>query len=199
MVGDILVVLLGYLLGSIPFAYLVTRLATGLDIRRLGDRNVGTRNTMRIAGRLAGLLTLGLDMGKGGAACWLARRYGSGENIVLLTGLALMVGHGFPVWLGWHGGKGLAAASGFFAVLWPLSVLGGAVTLLLAQRIARGFDLAFAIAAIIFVGLTLIEGNDIRGAFLIVLVLGSAGVKRLIDMPRERKAALAQCPPPNGQ
>jgi glycerol-3-phosphate acyltransferase PlsY len=199
MLTDILVTFAAYLLGSIPFAYIVTKLTTGQDIRTLGDRNVGTRNVMHVVGWLPGMATLLLDGSKGAAACWLARRYASGEVALFLTGVALMVGHGFPLWLGWHGGKGLAAASGFFFLLWPWSVLAAAGVLLIAQRIAQGFDLAFGIAAVTFVALTLVEGNDIRGVFLIVTLLGTAGLKKLVDLSGERDATVAPPQPRNGE
>lgn len=82
----LLIGIIAYLLGSLPSAYLVTRLFTGQDIRYAGNGNVGTRNTMQVAGRAAGLLTLALDAGKGAAAYWAARRWGQGTAAIHLAG-----------------------------------------------------------------------------------------------------------------
>lgn len=186
MLRDIAVILTGYLLGSIPFAYLITRATTGQDIRREGDSNVGTRNVMRVAGTGPGLFNLLLDGGKGAAAYWVGRRWGSTDAVLYLTGFALMLGHGFPLWLGWHGGKGLACASGFLSQRWPYSVLIGLAALLVAQLFIPNFDLSFGAAAATFFVLTFLEGNSGTEVLFIVLLLGSAGVKRLVDLPRER-------------
>jgi len=187
MASDLVVILAGYLLGSIPFAYLITKAFTGKDIRREGEGNVGSRNVLHTAGRVAGLLVLLLDTGKGAAAYWVARVYGSGDITLYLTGFAMMVGHGFPVWLHWHGGKGLAAAIGFLMQMWPYSVLGAALVFLLVSRLFTGFDFCFGVAAGAFALLTLKEGTSVEGMAFVVSLLGLAGVKRLIDLPRERE------------
>lgn len=186
MITDALVILLGYLLGSLPFAFLLTRLSTGKDIRYEGDGNAGTRNVLRVAGPLPGLLTATLDVGKGAAAYWIGHRWGSTEMVLYLTGFALMLGHGFPVWLGWRGGKGLACASGFLFPMWPYAVLIGLIVLLIARTLMRNFDLAFAVAAAVFFSLTFVEGSDLTRAIFVVLFLGMAGAKKLLDLPHER-------------
>lgn len=186
LITDALVILLGYLLGSLPFAFLLTKLSTGKDIRYEGDGNVGTRNALRVAGPLPGLFTAVLDVSKGAAAYWVGRKWGSSEMVLYLTGFALMVGHGFPVWLGWRGGKGLACASGFLFQMWPYAVLAGLAVLLIARTLMRNFDLAFAAAAAAFFSLTFVEGNDLTRAIFVVLFLGMAGAKKLLDLPHER-------------
>lgn len=186
MLSDLWIILAGYLLGSIPFAYLITRLVTGKDIRFEGEGNVGARNVLHVAGPAAGLATLLLDAGKGTAAYYIAQRWGSGNIALYLTGFALMLGHGFPVWLGWRGGKGLGPASGFLLPMWPYSVLGALVILIIARRIIPDFNIAFAIAGAAFPFLTLWEGNNLEGITFIVLFLGIAGIKKLVDLPHER-------------
>lgn len=186
MLRDILVILAGYFLGSIPFAYLITRLITGKDIRFEGEGNVGARNVLHVAGPVAGLATLILDAGKGTAAYYVGRHWGSGNVALYLTGFALMLGHGFPIWLGWRGGKGLAAASGFLLPMWPHSVLAAAVILVIARKIIPDFNIAFAIAGAAFPLLTFWEGNNLEGFAFIVFFLGMAGIKKLVDLPHER-------------
>jgi glycerol-3-phosphate acyltransferase PlsY len=183
---DALVILAGYLLGSIPFAYLITKATAGSDIRLEGDGNVGTRNVMHVAGRLPGLCTLVLDMAKGALACEFGRQWSSGPVPFYLTGFALMVGHGFPVWLRWRGGKGLAAMGGFILRIWPYSTLVALAVLLLARRLVAHFDAAVAVASVAMLVASYFEGNDLTGLMFIVSLLLLAGAKRLIDLPYER-------------
>src|ERR1700739_2500553 len=96
-----LVVPTGYLLGSIPFGLLLAKLFGGGDVRQHGSGNIGATNLSRVAGPLAGILTLLLDTGKGAAAVWLASRVsGQSATTTMLAGLAALAGHCFPVWLG---------------------------------------------------------------------------------------------------
>ena len=186
MLRDSAVILIGYLLGSIPFAFLITRVATGKDIRFEGEGNVGARNVLHVAGLIPGLLTLVLDVGKGAAAHWVVRNGGSGNIALYLTGVALMLGHGFPLWLGWRGGKGLAAAFGFLSQMWPYSVLATLVIFIAARAVLPDFNLAFTVAGAAFPFVTLLEGNTLQGVAFIVFFLGIAGVKKVIDLPHER-------------
>ncbi len=186
MSKDLLAILAGYLLGSIPFAFIVTWLWTGKDIRVEGEGNVGARNVAHVAGNLAGLLVLLLDMAKGAAAYSVAESWTSGKLAFYLTAFALMLGHGFPIWLRGRGGKGLAPASGFLLQMWPCSVLAALLIFLAASRVIVGFNLAFGVAGAAFPFLTLLEGNDLEGFGFIVVFLSLAGVKKLIDLPYER-------------
>jgi len=204
---DVALFLAAYLLGSVPFAYLLTKVTTGRDLRLEHEGNVGTRNAWRTAGPLAGALTLLMDGGKGAAAYWVGRRWGTSPLILYWVALGLMLGHGFPVWLGWRGGKGLAAACGFLAQIWPLPMLGATAIFLAARLLVPSFDLSFAIGALAFFIFTLLAGNDLAGALLIVFTLGLAGLKRLVDLPYERRilashnhaeGPLAQHHPHNG-
>lgn len=114
----IAVILLAYLLGSIPFALIVAR-RSGADLRRVGSGNIGAANVMRASGLRIGLAVAALDMAKGAAGVWLADRFSSGATAPALAGLAAIVGHVYPVWLRFRGGKGVATACGVFAVLTP--------------------------------------------------------------------------------
>jgi acyl phosphate:glycerol-3-phosphate acyltransferase len=104
-----------YLLGAIPFGVLIVRMRGGPDIRESGSGNIGAANVARNAGAVAGVVTLVLDAGKGYLAVWLAARVTHG-NILWMTiaAAAAVVGHIFPVWLGFHGGKGVATGLGAF-------------------------------------------------------------------------------------
>jgi glycerol-3-phosphate acyltransferase PlsY len=137
-----------YLLGSIPFGYLIARFAGGGDIRRAGSGNIGAANVSRVVGTGAGVLTLLLDAGKGLAAAWLALRLIHGHiGWVALAGLAAVVGHLFPVWLGFRGGRGVATAAGVFVLISWKAVLGAAVVWLIALLIWRYASLSSILAA----------------------------------------------------
>ena len=113
-----LFVLLGYALGSIPFGYLLVRARSGGDVRAMGSGNIGATNVARTAGWSIGVATLLLDSAKGFLAVWLAGHF-SGGNIrfMMYAGLAAILGHIFPVWLKFSGGKGVATALGVFLVI----------------------------------------------------------------------------------
>lgn len=116
-----LLVLVGYLLGSIPFGYLLVRVQNGGDIRAMGSGNIGATNVARTAGWSVGVATLVLDVAKGFFAVWLAGHFSDGNiRIMMYAGLAAILGHIFPVWLKFSGGKGVATALGvFLAICWP--------------------------------------------------------------------------------
>jgi glycerol-3-phosphate acyltransferase PlsY len=113
-----LLVFLGYVLGSIPFGYLLVRARSGRDVRAIGSGNIGATNVARTAGLSTGVATLVLDSAKGLFAVWLAGQ-GSGGNIriMMYAGLAAILGHVFPVWLKFSGGKGVATALGVFLMI----------------------------------------------------------------------------------
>jgi len=109
---------MAYLLGSIPFAYLISR-TKGVDIRRVGDGNVGAFNVFRHVGLGAGLATLALDIGKGATAIMVAKALHIPEIAVCLAGIAATIGHNWPVFLKFEGGRGEATIIGVLAVLVP--------------------------------------------------------------------------------
>ena len=115
------IVLAGYLIGSIPFALLLAR-RWGSDLRTVGSGNLGAANVMRSSGVTAGVLVAVLDMTKGAASVWLAARMSDGAELPAAAGLAAILGHIYPVWLRFRGGKGVATACGVFSMLTPLAV-----------------------------------------------------------------------------
>ena len=121
--SHLLLVLGAYLLGSIPFPYLITRLKTGKDIRSMGSGNVGATNVLRTAGKAAGVIVLILDVGKGMAAVWIGRSITGQPEWGAIAAFAAMVGHSFPVFLGFRGGKSVATGGGAFLVLAPFAML----------------------------------------------------------------------------
>lgn len=114
-----LIPIAAYLLGSIPFGLLIAK-ARGVDIRQKGSGNIGAANVARNAGALAGILTLALDAGKGYLAVWLAGRISHGTMLwIMLAAVLAVIGHMFPIWLGFKGGKGVATGLGVFLAICP--------------------------------------------------------------------------------
>lgn len=134
----------GYLLGSVPFALLLTRTAGLGDIRRMGSGNVGATNVLRSGSTPLAVLTLLLDAGKGALAVVLAARWGTDAGLV--AGGAAVIGHVFPVWLGFRGGKGVATTLGvLLAASWPTGL--GTIAVWLAAAVIGRYSSAAAIAA----------------------------------------------------
>jgi len=129
----VICLILGYLLGSLPFAVIVSRLFGLADPRQHGSRNPGATNVLRTGHKLAAALTLLGDAAKGWFAMLVAAKLGAGETAVLLAGFAAFCGHLYPVFLGFKGGKGVATALGvLLGVHWSLALAGFLVWLLVA-------------------------------------------------------------------
>lgn len=144
----LLAVLLGYALGSVPFALILTRMGGAGDLRTIGSGNIGATNVLRTGRKGLAALTLILDLLKGTAAVLLAKQLLPGTEIV--AGAAAFFGHLYPVWIGFKGGKGLATYAGIlFGLYWPLGLGYGAVwiALVLVTRISSVGGLGAAIAA----------------------------------------------------
>jgi len=136
---------IGYALGSIPFAYLVTRLFGLGDIRNVGSGNVGTTNVLRTGNKLAAALTLVGDVGKGIVAVLLAKEFGDWP--AMAAALGAFVGHIFPVWLNFKGGKGVATYLGILAALNLPVALITAATWIITALVARISSLSALVAA----------------------------------------------------
>jgi glycerol-3-phosphate acyltransferase PlsY len=140
--------LAAYILGSIPFGVMFARLFGSADVRKSGSGNIGAANVARVAGPLAGILTLVFDTGKGAAAVLLAARFTHESAAwMMLAGLAAQVGHCFPVWLKFKGGKGVATALGIFLALCPAAALAALLVFLIVAATWRYVSLASITAA----------------------------------------------------
>jgi len=143
---QILVVIVAYLIGSIPFGYLIVRGTIGADIRETGSGGTGATNVLRRAGKVAGVITLVLDALKGSAAVLIAELTHS-DWIIAAAAIAVLVGHIFPVWLGFRGGKGVATGAGVFLVLAPIALLCAGVLFLAIVFFTRYVSLGSIVAA----------------------------------------------------
>jgi glycerol-3-phosphate acyltransferase PlsY len=145
----LLIPVVAYLLGSIPFGLILAKLFGGTDVRKEGSGNIGATNVARVAGPLAGILTLLLDAAKGAAAVLLAGRYSNDSAMwMMIAGLAALVGHCFPIWLKFKGGKGVATAAGVYLALCPPAFLGGLILFILVVGFWRYVSLGSISAAL---------------------------------------------------
>jgi acyl phosphate:glycerol-3-phosphate acyltransferase len=146
-------VLLGYLAGSVPFGVLVTRWARGVDVRAEGSGNIGATNVARVAGKKLGVLVLALDALKGALPVVLAlRMMPDSPRVHVAVGFAAFLGHCFPVWLKFRGGKGVATALGVLLVLVPVAALAGAAVYGLVLAVTRVSSIGSLTAGVVSVG-----------------------------------------------
>ena len=145
MISPLLALLGGYLLGSVPFGLVLVRLAGLGDIRTIGSGNIGATNVLRTGRKGLALATLLLDGGKGAIAVLIAR-FVLGDDLVPVAGMAAIIGHNFPIWLGFKGGKGVATTLGTLAAaVWPVGIACCA-TWLVTAAIFRISSLAALVA-----------------------------------------------------
>ena len=147
----VLSISVAYLLGSIPFGYILVRLFRREDIREQGSGNIGATNVARSGGTKLGVVTLLLDIGKAYAAVVIARHLAPGlYDVQVAAAIAAVMGHVFPVWLGFRGGKGVASALGvFLALTWP-SALGILLVFAVVFAITRYVSLASMVGSATF-------------------------------------------------
>jgi len=147
----LLVLPIAYLLGAIPFGYLLVRWRTGADVRASGSGNIGATNVWRTTSRAAGLATLALDIAKGFLAVWIAGRI-SGCSPVWMSAaaLAVMAGHAYPVFLKFQGGKAVASFMGAFLCLAPLAVAAIVVVFVAAVGWTRHISMGSIVGAATF-------------------------------------------------
>jgi acyl phosphate:glycerol-3-phosphate acyltransferase len=138
---------IGYLLGSIPFGLILTRLGGYGDVRQIGSGNIGATNVLRTGNKALAALTLVLDIGKGVTAALIGATWGT--HAMLAASAAVVLGHMFPVWLGFRGGKAVATALGvLFTIAWPVALVGVLVWLAMAI-LFRYSSLAALVGAVV--------------------------------------------------
>ena len=186
MTTDLLLALaIGYLLGSIPFGLLLTRLSGKGDVRNIGSGNIGATNVLRTGSKALAALTLVLDMFKGAAAVWIAQNYlPQGTALDQAAAAGALIGHLYPVWLKFRGGKGVATLFGILLVLWPTGALVYAIvwlTLLFTLRISSAAGMAAAASAPIAAAIFGVEAllPILAGFALLVIWKHRANIARL--------------------
>lgn len=180
--------LLAYLLGSIPFGYLIVRWQKGVDVRRTGSGSTGATNVMRNLGVIGFVATFILDVGKGVVAVLLASRLTSGNSRwIALASVAAILGHCFPVWLKFRGGKGVATGVGVFIALAPLQVVLALLIFAVAVGIWRYISLGSIAGSAAFPLLVYLMKHPpmpivygAAGGAMIIIAMHHANIRRLM-------------------
>ena len=170
---EVLAVALAYVFGSVPFAFLLARRG-GVDLRRAGSGNIGATNVLRTRGVAVALTAAGMDASKGAVAVLIAQRLADGPVTPVAAGLAAVIGHIYPVWLRFRGGKGVATTAGVFGVLAPAAVViaGGVfvMTTFLTRYVSAGSVAAAVTLAVASLASDL-PGAVIVGALVAALII----------------------------
>lgn len=180
-----LLLALAYLSGSIPFGLLIARWKTGGDVRQIGSGNIGATNVARAAGRGAAIATLALDALKGLVPVLLAARLSPVAWLPAACAVAAVIGHCFPLWLRFRGGKGVATGLGVALALSPVAALAGAATWLLLYKLLRissvgslaGVAATVAVAALVSSGFAT---AGLAGVAALVLLRHAGNIQRLL-------------------
>lgn len=184
-----LTTLMAYLLGSIPFGYLIVRWRKGIDVRGTGSRSIGATNVMRNLGVAGFLATFALDFGKGVAAVELARTLTAGNPPwIAAAAVAAVLGHIAPVWLGFRGGKGVATGVGVFIVMAPVPMAASLVIFALLVGIFRYVSLGSIVATSAFPALVYLFGRQPKSIVVgaacsaaLIVAKHQANIRRLLE------------------
>jgi glycerol-3-phosphate acyltransferase PlsY len=168
--NEVAVVALGYLVGSIPCSYLLARWR-GVDLRVAGSGNIGAANVLRTTGVTNAVLAVCLDAGKGAVAVLVAQRLSAEPATPVAGGLASIIGHVYPVWLGFRGGKGVSTAGGAFVVLTPTAVAVAAAVFALATWITRYASVGSIASAVALAAMT--AALDVPAAVVVGAVIAA--------------------------
>lgn len=152
-------ILLAYLIGSIPFALFLARGWGAPNLHRVGSGNIGAANVFRVSGPTAGLLAAAFDIAKGAASVLLAERLNGSSDASAAAGLAAIVGHVYPVWLRFRGGKGVAAACGAFAVLAPAATVAATAAFISAVWVTRYVSVGSVAASLVLPSVAYSSGS----------------------------------------
>ncbi len=189
MAINVAALLLALFAGSIPFSWLLARFRYGVDLRTIGDRHVGSGNLLHVGGISAVLIATILDLLKGAVAITVVIAMASDEWVVLTAGVLVLVGHVFPPWLSFKGGRGAAPAIGVAWALFPLAGLAmlgvGLVALLATRRTVP----AIAAAVIALVVVAYFVDGDLSRLLFAVLLFISAGLKDVVDRLWPRRSS----------
>jgi len=187
-----LLVLLGYLSGSVPYGALLAKWIKGVDVRHAGSGTIGATNVARVAGRGLGVVVLLLDAAKGALPVGLSRWLTGDPNVHAAVGLAAFLGHVFPVWLGFRGGKGVATAFGVIAVLQPWAALAGFFAYALLFAIFRVSSLGSLVGGSTALAVSFLGPGPRAYSFLTAALFGMmlfthrANIRRLLGRAEKR-------------
>tara|TARA_A100000164_G_scaffold345645_1_gene345637 strand:- start:1 stop:582 length:582 start_codon:yes stop_codon:yes gene_type:complete len=184
MINDFSVIIFGYLIGSIPFGYILTKIFLKKDIRDIGSGNIGATNALRTGNKIIGYLTLTLDIFKALIPILYIKLYN--YDLILITSLSVFIGHVFPIWLKFKGGKGVATYLGILVIINPMASLLFISTWLLTYIIFKFSSLSSIIGSLMIpIYIYIFEGINNVYFFIIMFVLifytHRENIKRLIN------------------
>ena len=192
-------ILIGYAFGSVPFAFIVARRA-GIDVRVAGSGNVGAANVLRTTGMPLGVVVMALDILKGVVSVALASSVEGTPSAMAAAGAAAIVGHIYPIWLRFHGGKGVAVAAGVFSVLAPFATVVAASVFLLVVWTSRVISLGSVAATVTLPSVAMLSGAPgpivaaATGSGALILFRHRANVRRILSGTERRMGLRAEAP-----
>jgi glycerol-3-phosphate acyltransferase PlsY len=192
-------ILCGYALGSVPFAFILARRA-GIDVRVAGSGNVGAANVLRTTGKQLGVIVMALDILKGALTVLLAAAVQGTPSAMAAAGTAAVVGHIYPVWLRFHGGKGVAVAAGVFGVLAPVATVVAASVFLIVVWLSRVISLGSVAATVTLPSAALLSGAPASvvaaavGTGSLILFRHRANLRRIVRGTERRMGSRAEAP-----
>jgi glycerol-3-phosphate acyltransferase PlsY len=181
------ILLAAYAIGAIPFAYIVSRLVAGVDIRRLGDGNVGAKNTFLSVGPLAGILVGTADITKGMLAVQMARMVSGSEETAMVAGMAAVLGHDFSPFLNFHGGQGMASMVGAFFLLFPVPTAAAVVLCVAVILLTRDWDAGWTVGFLALIALVAACGYGWNRVLYTVLLIPTIGVRKGLQILNARR------------
>ena len=183
---------LSYLLGSIPFSYLIAKKVKKVDLRVVGEGNVGARNVWHVVGKKYGVLAGFLDFLKGLGAFGIGHLFGLSPWAIWVCGFAAVIGHGFPIFLRGRGGKGAATAMGFLFGRQPYALVVSGIIIAISYRIFRNFHVSISLgmASLPFLWHFVFKISWAETGMMVLFLL-FLGLKRIIDEPYMRKIKTA--------
>jgi glycerol-3-phosphate acyltransferase PlsY len=184
--GNILIplgiLLAAYAIGAIPFAYIVSRLVAGVDIRTVGDGNVGAKNTFHSVGPLAGVLVGAADISKGMLAVELARAVTGSEETAMVAGMSAVLGHDFSPFLNFHGGQGMASMLGAFILLFPVPTAAALLLSLTVLGLTRNWDAGWTVGFLVLITLVAVWGYGWNRILYTMLLIPTIGLRKALQI-----------------
>jgi len=182
-----LIILTGYLIGSVPFALILGRVWGVADLRVVGSGNLGATNVLRVSGVTPGILVALLDAAKGAASVLLAQRWQGPLELSAAAGVAAVIGHVFPVWAGFRGGKGVATSAGLFAVLAPAASLAAFIIFVATAWITRFVSVGSMVASVLLPPIAYVSGSPAPVVTAGVIVAGLIVLRHRSNLIRLRR------------